>query len=201
MLLMLLLSLELKLPELKLLEENYQYLLKKNNNTLQNQLNSNICLKLKLLTNFSNKMSKLKMILLMLTKLMLTELKKIILITKLMLLIPKHSNLLLIPPILLVLSGTKLTPCLIDSKLNLKKTPNYQKITKSKLPLILLNSKSILLMNNLNLMLMPKKEKLILKNSPLIYKLLQMMKKLPGHYPNYLMKPSKMLKIDLKPLD
>lgn len=132
----------------------------------------------------------------MLTKNPPEDLKMVKMITLLVLSIPNHSNQLLIHPTLPVQSGTKLTPCLIDSKINSKKTLNNQKTTKSKVLLTVLNTKSNLPVNKLVSTLMLKKDMLILKNFPLLYKLLLMMKPLLGNYPHFLMQLLLMLNKD-----
>lgn len=182
MLLMLLTSLELNQPEVKP-PVKLQSSLKLKVNTPVNSLNTNICSKLKPLTNSSNKMiilpkvslseltNKLLMTSLTLTILHLEERNLVTMTTQLENSILNHSNPLLTPQIQLVTSTKKLELCLIDSKMNLKQVPLFQKKTKSKPLLTPLNIKLRLPLKLSLFTLMPKKEKLTSKNLLLISKL------------------------------
>jgi len=180
-LLMLLISSELNLPEVKP-PEKLQSLLKLMVNTPPNLLNTNICSKLKLLTNSSNKFNlkvltfhkthKLLMTSLILTTPLPEESKKIILTTPLVYLTLNPSNPPLIPPTLLVISTKELEPCSTDSKTILPKVLPLLKKTKSKPLSIPPNIKSKPPLKLLDYTSMLKKEKLTSSNLPLTSKLL-----------------------------
>ena len=181
MLLMLLISLELNQLEVKP-PVKLQSSLKLTVNSPVNLPNTNICSKLKLLTNSSNKIimmlqlfqqvNKPLMMLLILMIPPLVELKLANTITPLENSTLKVSIPPLTHPILQEISIKELEQCSIDSKTVLKKVLPLLKKTKSKPLSMLLIIKSKPKLKLLDSTLMLRKEKLILLNSLLILKLL-----------------------------